>query len=66
MARVFLLPFLGRGHDLYTNGGYGWLVAVKERVGGKLRILAERGGAAIASHATNVLFTLAHAKLCSV
>ena len=39
----------------YTNGGYGWLVAVKERVGGKLKVLAGGGGAAIASHATNVL-----------
>ena len=39
----------------YTNGGYGWLVAVKEHVGGKLKVLAGGGGAAIASHATNVL-----------
>jgi hypothetical protein len=39
----------------YTNGGYGWLVAVKEHEGGKMKVLAGGGGAAIASHATNVL-----------
>ena len=39
----------------YTNEGYGWVVAVKESEGSKMRILAGGGGAAIASHATNVL-----------
>ena len=39
----------------YTNGRYGWVVAVVPREGDKMRILAGGGRAAIASHATNVL-----------
>jgi hypothetical protein len=41
----------------YTNSGYGWLVAVKEHEGSKMGILlAGGGGAAITSHAANVLY----------
>jgi hypothetical protein len=43
----------------YTDGGYGWLVAVKEHASGKLKVLARGGGAAIASQATNVLLNTA-------
>jgi hypothetical protein len=39
----------------YTNGGYGWVVAVRPLEGEAMRILAGGGGAAIAAHTTNVL-----------